>query len=147
MYQVAAGLSIDNLLTSVPDDILFGAKLDTSANGLLSLLCNMLGSVVHYRFPFFGLLFPFSIFISQFIPTNYKLGCIKLGKKDTVLWENNKTNCQMSFYMHTTVRYSSALYLRVIRSKTFFIFVFCVGPAVTHRMYCSLSRLIVLTLL
>jgi hypothetical protein len=26
-----------------------------------------------------------------------------------------------------------------------FVFVFCVGPAVTHRMYCSLPRLIVLT--
>jgi hypothetical protein len=26
-----------------------------------------------------------------------------------------------------------------------FFFVFCVGPAVTHRMYCSLPRLIVLT--
>jgi hypothetical protein len=26
-----------------------------------------------------------------------------------------------------------------------FVFVFSVGPAVTHRMYCSLPRLIVLT--
>jgi hypothetical protein len=26
-----------------------------------------------------------------------------------------------------------------------FVFVFCVGPAITHRMYCSLPRLIVLT--
>jgi hypothetical protein len=26
-----------------------------------------------------------------------------------------------------------------------FVFVFCVGLAVTHRMYCSLPRLIVLT--
>jgi hypothetical protein len=29
--------------------------------------------------------------------------------------------------------------------QTHFIIIFCVGPAVTHRMYCSLSRLIVLT--
>jgi hypothetical protein len=33
-----------------------------------------------------------------------------------------------------------------VKSHTipFFVFVFCVGPAVTRRMYCSFSRLIVL---
>jgi hypothetical protein len=30
---------------------------------------------------------------------------------------------------------------------TYFVSVFCVGPAVTHRMYCSLPRLIVLNAL
>jgi hypothetical protein len=27
----------------------------------------------------------------------------------------------------------------------YFVFVFCVGPAITHRVYCSLPRLIVQT--
>jgi hypothetical protein len=35
--------------------------------------------------------------------------------------------------------------LRQSDSLATFVIVFCVGPTVTHRMYCSLPRLIVLT--
>jgi hypothetical protein len=49
-------------------------------------------------------------------------------------------------YVCGTKIWNSAVLLSTC-GKTFFVFVFffCVGPAVTHRMYCSLPRLIVLT--
>jgi hypothetical protein len=36
------------------------------------------------------------------------------------------------------------LHRSLTKLTIFFVFVFCVGPAVTHRMYCRLPRLIVL---
>jgi hypothetical protein len=43
-----------------------------------------------------------------------------------------------------TDRVRTFLYLLDSRIWTVFVFVFCVWPAVTHRMYCSLPRLILL---